>query len=50
MSLEQWIAAFTDVREFVGDFSVQFGGGEPFVFKPFSISSPGAAPPASPGR
>jgi molybdenum cofactor biosynthesis enzyme MoaA len=35
MSLEQWIAAFTDVREFVGDFSVQFGGGEPFVFKPF---------------
>jgi radical SAM protein with 4Fe4S-binding SPASM domain len=35
MSLDQWIAAFTDVREFVGDFNIQFGGGEPFVFKPF---------------
>lgn len=35
LSLEQWIAAFSDVRQFVGDFMVQFGGGEPFVFKPF---------------
>ena len=35
MSLEQWIAAFTDVRKFVGNFMIQFGGGEPFVFKPF---------------
>jgi radical SAM protein with 4Fe4S-binding SPASM domain len=34
LTLAQWITAFEDVREFVGDFSVQFGGGEPFVFKP----------------
>ena len=35
LTLEQWIAAFEDVRDFVGPFAVQFGGGEPFVFKPF---------------
>lgn len=35
LSLSQWISAFRDAREFVGDFTVQFGGGEPFVFKPF---------------
>jgi radical SAM protein with 4Fe4S-binding SPASM domain len=27
--------ALTDVRQFIGSFSVEFIGGEPFVFKPF---------------
>jgi MoaA/NifB/PqqE/SkfB family radical SAM enzyme len=35
LTLEQWVTAFADLRRFVGDFVVQFSGGEPFVFKPF---------------
>ncbi len=35
LGLEQWIAALADLRSFVGNFTVDFGGGEPFVYKPF---------------
>jgi radical SAM protein with 4Fe4S-binding SPASM domain len=35
LTLEQWIAALGDLRDFIGEYSVDFGGGEPFVYKPF---------------
>ena len=35
LTLAQWIAAFSDMRQFVGDFTVLFGGGEPVVLKTF---------------
>jgi radical SAM protein with 4Fe4S-binding SPASM domain len=35
LSFEQWTAAFADLQDFIGNYIVDFGGGEPFVFKPF---------------
>lgn len=35
MTLEQWQRALASLREFVGPMTVQFAGGEPFVYKPF---------------
>ena len=35
LSLEQWTAALSSLRDFIGNYTVDFGGGEPFVFKPF---------------
>src|SRR5262245_55865485 len=35
MTLGEWCDALTDLREFAGPCTVQFAGGEPFVFKPF---------------
>lgn len=34
MSLAQWQAAFAGLQDYVGNFSVQFAGGEPLLFKP----------------
>jgi MoaA/NifB/PqqE/SkfB family radical SAM enzyme len=31
MTIEQWHAALLSVKEFVGDFSINFSGGEPFI-------------------
>jgi radical SAM protein with 4Fe4S-binding SPASM domain len=35
LSLEEWQHALAGLRRFVGPFTVQFAGGEPFVYKPF---------------
>ncbi len=35
MSLEEWVHALSSLKTFVGRFTVQFAGGEPFVYKPF---------------
>ena len=35
LSLAQWTAALADLQDFIGGYAVNFGGGEPFVFKPF---------------
>jgi MoaA/NifB/PqqE/SkfB family radical SAM enzyme len=36
MSAEEWKAALLDIREFVGRYSIQFLGGEPFIKKGFT--------------
>ena len=35
MELHQWQKALRDLQEFLGGFTIQFSGGEPFVYRPF---------------
>ena len=35
MTIDQWKAALLSVKEFVGEFSINFSGGEPFIKKGF---------------
>jgi MoaA/NifB/PqqE/SkfB family radical SAM enzyme len=35
LTLDEWTQALLGLKRFVGPYTVQFGGGEPFVFKPF---------------
>lgn len=35
LTLDEWTAALGSLKRFVGRFTVQFAGGEPFVYKPF---------------